>query len=68
VPDLKTSLRQYRAAMVAEFALKQRFERIEWEQSVLLPELARIEKEAISANTIPQISVSNGNSYSESAS
>jgi len=59
--DLKTTLRQVRAAMVAEFALKQRFERIEWEENVMHPELARIEREAVTSHELPEITV---NGYS----
>lgn len=66
--DLKTSLRQIRAAMTAEFALQQRFERIKWEETVLYPELARVEREALKSQTVPQISVSNENrSYTDTA-
>jgi hypothetical protein len=40
--DPKTALRQARAALTAEFQFKQRLERIEWEESVLKPELERL--------------------------
>lgn len=40
MPDVKTALRQFRATEVAEFALKQRLEKIEWEETVLKRKLA----------------------------
>ena len=36
------SLRQARAALTAEFAFKQRLERIRWEEEVMKPELERL--------------------------
>ena len=39
--SLKIALRQARAEKVAEFALKQRMEKIEWEETVLKPHLER---------------------------
>ena len=38
----KLAMRQARAAMVAEFAFKQRLERLQWEEEVLNPELERL--------------------------
>ena len=48
-----TALRQARAALVAEFAFKQRLERIAWEEEVLKPELARLAS-ATTQGEIPQ--------------
>lgn len=50
--EAKIALRQARAAKVAEFAFKQRLERIEWEENVLLPYLEDL-KLQIGAGELP---------------
>ena len=53
--DIKTALRQARAAMVAEFTLRQKFERIEWEESVLNPKLEELKQEIALHGVLPVI-------------
>ena len=48
--SLRTSLRQARASMVAEFQLQQRMEKIKWEEEILKPELERLEREAVNGS------------------
>lgn len=55
----KTALRQARAAKVAEFSFKQRLERIEWEESVLLPYLEDL-KLQIGAGELPVFELEEG--------
>jgi hypothetical protein len=52
--NLQTKLRQARAAMVAEYAFKQRLERIEWEEAVLKPTMERLALEAAETLQIPE--------------
>lgn len=54
MPDIKTALRQLRAVRVAEFQLKQRLERIEWEEDVLKPELEQAALDAGVTLEIPE--------------
>ena len=54
--NVTTALRQARAALVAEFAFKQRLERIAWEEEVLKPELSRLAK-ATTQGEIPQFTI-----------
>jgi hypothetical protein len=56
--DPKTALRQARAALTAEFQFKQRLERIEWEESVMKPELERLALE-INNGVLPVFEISN---------
>jgi hypothetical protein len=55
--NIQTELRKHRAAKVAQFALIQRLERIEWEETVLKPELEQIAMEAGSNLSIPEFVV-----------
>jgi hypothetical protein len=57
--NLQTKLRQYRAARVAQFALKQRLERIEWEDDVLKPELEQLALDAGESLSIPEYVIDN---------
>ena len=50
----RTAIRQKRAQLVAEFAFKQRLERIAWEDEVMTPELQRLEMEMTETLEIPQ--------------
>ena len=51
---IQTKLRQARAAMVAEFAFKQRLERIQWEEETLKPALELLALEAAETLSIPE--------------
>lgn len=53
--DVKIALRQARAAKVAEFAFKQRMERIEWEENYLLPYLEELKTQIALEGQIPVI-------------
>lgn len=57
--EARTALRQARAAKVAEFAFKQRLERIEWEENVLLPYLEDL-KLQIGAGQMPVLELLEG--------
>jgi hypothetical protein len=59
--NLQTKLRQYRAARVAQFALKQRLERIEWEDDVLKPELEQLALDAGESLSIPEYIITDDN-------
>ena len=52
--DVKTALRKFRASEVAEFSLRQRLEKIEWEETVLKPKLAQ---EALRIGATDQVPV-----------
>lgn len=52
--ELSTALRQARAAMVAEYAFKQRLERIQWEDEVMKPALNKLAMDAGERMEIPQ--------------
>lgn len=53
--NVKTALRQARAAKVAEFAFKQRLERIEWEEEFLNPYLDELKEQIALEGTIPVV-------------
>jgi hypothetical protein len=55
--NVTTKLRQARALMVAEFAFKQRLERIEWEEEVMKPALEKLALEAGENLEIPEFIV-----------
>jgi hypothetical protein len=55
--EVKIALRQARAAMVSEFQLKQRLERIRWEEEVMKPELQRLAHESGENLEIPEFIV-----------
>lgn len=52
--NVTTKLRQYRALLVAEFAFKQRCERIEFEETVLKPALEKLALEIGDNLEIPE--------------
>lgn len=51
--EAKISLRQARAAKVAEFAFQQRMERIRWEEEELNPYLEELKEKLALEGTIP---------------
>lgn len=51
--EVKISLRQARAAKVAEFAFQQRLERIRWEEEVLIPYLEGLKDQLALEGIIP---------------
>ena len=53
--DVKIALRKARAAKVAEFMFKQRLERIEWEETMLIPYLKELEQQIALEGVIPVI-------------
>ena len=57
--EVKIALRQARAAKVAEFAFRQRLERIEWEENVLLPYLEGLKETIALEGTIPVFELEN---------
>lgn len=58
LPDhFKTQKRKARAVMTAEFALRQRLKRIEWEENVMLPELEKLSLQASQTMEIPEFIV-----------
>jgi hypothetical protein len=63
--NIQAELRKHRAAKVAQFALIQRLERIEWEETVLKPELERIALEAVSNLSIPEFIIEHDDQTNE---
>lgn len=59
--EVRTALRQARAAKVAEFAFQQRLDRIAWEEETLLPYLKDLEQKIALEGTIPVFELESGN-------
>lgn len=55
--DDRLYLRQLRAAMTAEYALKARLDKLRWEEETLLPALIEAANEIGEGQTIPQIEI-----------
>jgi hypothetical protein len=51
-------IRQLRAAMVAEYALQARLDKLRWEEETLLPALEEAKQEIGRGGELPQITVS----------